>query len=231
MILWNNIHISALSYPKAQSASGTEFKGLLICKVWMCLRLWSLNLIIVPDHNGAGHWSSPLWIWYVLRNLSYGLIQSEHSNSTYGKGYHGFCSRPQLWAYSGSHPCECLWNHSDQCSADKIRHGHLISYCHIAVLFCCLWASVACTPYWAANNWVLVILFQSVVYLPAITGASLCKWLLCILRKISNDFHLSMQLWLFREFPLVLNFFFFLFHFPCNVLQAQDDRNSISLAN
>lgn len=61
LILWNNIHISVLSYSKAQSAGGIEFKGLLICKVWMCLRIWSLNLIIVRDHNGARHWTSPLW--------------------------------------------------------------------------------------------------------------------------------------------------------------------------
>ena len=117
-------------------------------------------------------------------------------------------------AHSGSHPCESLWNHSD--SAGEIRHRHLISYSHVVVLFCCLPASVACTPCWVANNWVLVKLFQSVVYLPAITGSSFCEWLLCILRKISNDFHLSMQFWVFREFPIILNlFFFFIFLVMC----------------
>lgn len=64
LILWNNIHVSALSYSKAQSAGGIELnwiERLLIYKEWMYSRLWSLNLVIVHDHSGVRHWTSPLW--------------------------------------------------------------------------------------------------------------------------------------------------------------------------
>lgn len=86
----------------------------------------------------------------------------------------------------------------------KVKHWYIISSCLLAALFCCP-STGGCTPRCAAS-WVLVML--SVVCLPAKTGSPSYKWLLCILQKISYDFHLSMQLWVHRKFSITLNLFF-----------------------
>lgn len=98
-------------------------------------------------------------------------------------------------------------------SSDIIRHRYLISYWRWAVLFYYLPASVACSML-SCRQLGTGDTISKCCLLPATRGSSFCKWLLCILRKISNDFHLSMQIWVFREFPsLRVYLFFFFSHF------------------
>lgn len=180
---------SRLYYSKAQSAGAIEFKGLLICNLWMCLRIWSLNLLILHDRSGFLHWTCPLQGFIYL-------------NQTILRTKWVWTQQFHLWNTSWIYPSKSMWNHSDQCSTARIKHWYTISYCHLA-------AVLSCPQHW----WLHPVLWCQlstgdavprccVSACLSITGSSYYRLLLCMLRKTSNDFHLSMQLRVHRKFSI-----------------------------
>lgn len=155
----------------------------------MCLRMWSLNLLILHDHNGVLHWTCPLW---GLVYLNQAILQTK---LIWTQQFH-------LWNVSWIYPSKSVWNHPGQCSAVRIKHWYTISCCHLAAVLWWLHPMLCCQL--STGDAVSRCCLSACL---SITGSSSYRLLLCILKKISNDFHLSVQLWVHRKFSIILNIF------------------------